>query len=124
MPVFVSKFPYPLYAFEDVEEFLDKSVVIPDKDVAVPRISVDGDVLVFRGSGALFISHVDFSGDIPLSINYTTYYRVVSLVFSVYLVLQTPEYVRSLTLRRTNCNCILMTYVSVDLSNFDAYNKI
>jgi hypothetical protein len=33
-------------AFEDVEEFLDESVVVPDNDSAVHNISVDGDVFV------------------------------------------------------------------------------
>jgi hypothetical protein len=38
-------------AFEDVEEFLDDGlvdgIVVPDDDVAIPHISVDGDVVVF-----------------------------------------------------------------------------
>ncbi|MBE0672751.1 MAG: hypothetical protein IH588_19410 [Anaerolineales bacterium] len=57
--------------FEDVEEFLDKSVVVPDEDVAIPHISGDGDVFVFRGSGLFISSHV-LGGESPLSAYYTT----------------------------------------------------
>ena len=52
--------------FEDVEEFLNKSIVIPDKDVAIPHISADGDTLVFR-RGGVFLSDMpmSFFGVIP-----------------------------------------------------------
>jgi len=43
--------------FEDVEEFLDKSIVVPDKDVAIPHISVDGDAFVVRGRPFFLIRH-------------------------------------------------------------------
>ena len=51
-------------AQEDVEELLDDGLVddvaVPDKDSAIPHISVDGNVLVFKGSMFRFISHAGF----------------------------------------------------------------
>lgn len=69
--------------FEDVEEFLNKSIVIPDKDVAIPHISADGDALVFRRGGVLFIRHADvfFRGYPRYSLYYTTSFSLTTPVF-------------------------------------------
>ncbi len=64
---------YVQHVFEDVEYLFDKGVVIPDKDVAIPHISTDGDALIFRRGGLLVWYHADFSrGYSPLSAYYTT----------------------------------------------------
>lgn len=57
--------------FEDIENFLDKSVVIPDKDVAIPHISADGDALMFRRGGLFIGGHLGLGGSSPLSAYYT-----------------------------------------------------
>ena len=74
-------------AFEDVEDFLDEGlvdgVVVPDEDSAVHHISADGDALVFRRGGVLFIRHADvfFRGYLRYSLYYTTSFSLKTPVF-------------------------------------------